>query len=479
MEISLYVEDTGCEEVYMVDENETVDTLSRRAEELFHLQRPAALYHNGEVLASTEPLTFLEQGSRVVVNITDSVRRDIASGKRFSEMPEWVRDDRDCVFAAARKTPASFSLASEGLRHDKPLVLSIMRNSTALFQYLPTELKHDLDVYAKCIKERPYLVTKLNLTTPEEVAPVVAVAPLCLQHLAQHLKDNKDVVLWAISVDPSAVKHASQRLRADKDIVDAVIDRDPHAFKYLSHSVRSDHGFVRRLLSLTNDVSAVVKHVSGALQEDKEFIMEMVRKDGLSLAASKIKVQVGPKKWVADPEVTMTAVRQNGLALQYCADSQKDLQTVLAAVGQNGMAYHHVATALAGRRDVVLCALQTTPAAYRGLSPKVRNGKHSEEFAKKAAELCGDVVQYIPSVLLNDLGFVEWLVTTNGLYLQHASERMKANSHIVCVAVKNAPTALQFASQDIQEDAWVLRMMQAEGNGPDQVCERTPEESSG
>merc|ERR1712039_893364 len=63
-------------------------------------------------------------------------------------------------------------------------------------------------------------------------------------------------------------------------------------------------------------------------------------------------------------EIVMSAVRQNGLALQYATDALRaDQEIVLQAVAQHGHAFQHADVALRSSKPVVFEALMLNPEA--------------------------------------------------------------------------------------------------------------------
>jgi hypothetical protein len=150
---------------------------------------------------------------------------------------------------------------------------------------------------------------------------------------------------------------------------------------------------------------------------DQPLMMEALQIDGMALQFGGLGGSIGP---------CLAAVRQNGLALQHCADSHRrnHWMLTLVAVQQNGLALQYA------------------------LDPVIWNKK--VQFA--AVRQNGNALRYAPTWKRDDYDLVKEAVTNKGGALRWASERLQDNENIVRAAVTDDGSALEYASPQLQGD---------------------------
>ena len=148
-------------------------------------------------------------------------------------------------------------------------------------------------------------------------------------------------------------------------------------------------------------------------------------KRGRGKKKKKGKGKGGKKKAADDRELVLTAVTQNGNALQYAsAELQGDPDIVLAAVKQDGQALQYASVELRGDREIVLAAVE----------------QH------------GKALEYALDMLKNNREIVLAAVKSNGHALEYASEELKAQHEIVLAAVKQDGTVLNALDAGIDNE---------------------------
>jgi len=128
-----------------------------------------------------------------------------------------------------------------------------------------------------------------------------------------------------------ALCHAAWECQADLMIVRAAVAQNGMALKYSSTELMED----------PNDeiVSAVLHnnwrklyHAAGGLRADKVTVLTAVTQNGLAL-------QYASKEWRGIREIVLSAVLQNGMALQYASERlRNNYEIVNAAISQNQLA---------------------------------------------------------------------------------------------------------------------------------------------
>jgi hypothetical protein len=163
----------------------------------------------------------------------------------------------------------------------------------------------------------------------------------------------------------------------------------------------------------------IVNCLSSSSKHPRVLALVALKKDGSLLG------KLHPK-WVAfDERVVLTAVAQNGIALQYAdATYRDDKKIVLAAVHQNS------------------CALQFASQRL----------KEDKEIVTAAVQKKGQTLLYASNNLAADRHVVLSAVKNDGLALKHASKDLQADKDVVFIALQSNGNALQYASKNLQID---------------------------
>ncbi len=160
-----------------------------------------------------------------------------------------------------------------------------------------------------------------------------------------------------------------------------------------------------------------------------------------------------------DKEMVLTAVLQNGLALDYASPTlKKDIDIVLAAVSQNGDALFKADASFRGNKAVVMKALKTSGLA----ATVIDDALITERDVARAMVQCHGlslerVAKHHSGVFLSEL--VGLAIQKNGRSLKFAGEG-QSDRAVVQRAVWQNSSALQYASEDLQTD-WQLKGLQA------------------
>mmetsp|Transcript_42736 Transcript_42736/g.91695 ORF Transcript_42736/g.91695 Transcript_42736/m.91695 type:complete len:465 (+) Transcript_42736:125-1519(+) len=161
-----------------------------------------------------------------------------------------------------------------------------------------------------------------------------------------------------------------------------------------------------------------LQHVSRALRNDREIVLEAVLSCGFELANASEELR-------DDKEIVMAAVQQHGLALEYAHERwRSDREVVLAAVQRNGKALQFATKWHRNDRDVVLAAVKRSGLALI--------------WASKELQADRDIVLAA--------------VKHRGSALKHAADELKKDPEVVLAAVKQNSLALWSANRQLLMD---------------------------
>ena len=165
--------------------------------------------------------------------------------------------------------------ASKRLQNDKEMALAAMANGHMYeLEDASEELKNDNDFMrtaAKSLKEA-------MLARVADVGGYEA-----LECASEEHKNNKDVVLAAVTQNGCALHLASRRLRDDKDVATAAVENDPgfdcSPLQSASKRLRDDMNVA--LAAVANGSKSythnyVMTHVSERLRRDRDFMISAV-----------------------------------------------------------------------------------------------------------------------------------------------------------------------------------------------------------
>jgi len=153
---------------------------------------------------------------------------------------------------------------------------------------------------------------------------------------------------------------------------------------------------------------------------------EYVRQQAIERAGQKgSDLELIEKEWKDDKDVVLTAVKNNGRALQFASETLKaDKEVVLAAVTNYAAALEYASTALKSDMEIVGTALKDNGLAL----------VHCSDTLKANTEI------------------VTIAITTNGSALEYAHEDIRRDKNMVLLAVENNPLSLRFAMGGLNED---------------------------
>ena len=155
-------------------------------------------------------------------------------------------------------------------------------------------------------------------------------------------------------------------------------------------------------------------------------------------------------------------MKQNGLALQYEAESLKaDFDIVLAAVEQNGRALQYAAEPLKADREIVLAAVVQCGGALRYAAEPLRADREVVLVAVKQSVFA---LENAAEPLRADREIVMAAVQKIGEMLRFATAELRADVQVVLTAVKSASRVLalltlQCASKELQDDSYLQRLV--------------------
>jgi len=257
--------------------------------------------------------------------------------------------------------------AEDSIAHDVDLAMLAVREDPRAIRLLPEPLRDNRELVLAALQEGGREMTYLQYASPE-------------------LRADSEMVKMAIARNPRNYQFALGEPAEDREIAFSAVQADHAMYKRVPESLRSDRDLA--LLAVSGSCFPLWDYLDKSLKADREIIMAVLPHKGLY-------VKDIPQR-VVDKEIALTAVRQDGLALQHLPTKwQKDNDVIMAGVQQNGLALQFCGSKKSGskskhsdpevpprcaQRDLVWAALQQNPRALQFASDELCEDEEIAHF---------------------------------------------------------------------------------------------------
>ena len=287
-----------------------------------------------------------------------------------------------------------------------------------------------------------------------------------LEYASEGLKADKEVVITAVSSNDwggilfCPLQYASDELKADKEVAMAAITNNLNAFIYVPPSLALDAEISKIFISNVNidRNKATLEKLSKEIKTNKDFILELVAQNGLFLKYASEELQ-------SDKEIVVEAITNNGEALRYANEEfLESREFVLLAAKTFGWVFdikgswegfnrRCVLSEFRADKEIVMTALANDGTALELLSDAMKADKEVVLFAFSNG--CKNLY-HVSDELKADKDVVLAAVSNDGNALKYASDELKADKEVVMAAIKYDGKALQYASEELQNDPDIL-----------------------
>mmetsp|Transcript_54964 Transcript_54964/g.141491 ORF Transcript_54964/g.141491 Transcript_54964/m.141491 type:complete len:401 (+) Transcript_54964:188-1390(+) len=236
-------------------------------------------------VCACKPWTYLDLKRKVQLELGISLRRQrlvhdyrvphgeeaVSQGLRGAESGEDDDADAEVVLGLVIRIPSAASLksvkahghllqfATTELRCDKEIVLAAVQSWGCALRYAAQELRGDVDIVLAAVKHPGG-----DGWPPDSV----------LQYASEGLRDNKQVVMAAVTGFPPSLQDASERLRADKEVVLAAV----RSYTKEHQHVAKDKPTIETVMQQgASRMINPLHYAASALKDDKVFMMEVLQ----------------------------------------------------------------------------------------------------------------------------------------------------------------------------------------------------------
>lgn len=185
------------------------------------------------------------------------------------------------------------------------------------------------------------------------------------------------------------------------------------------------------------------KDLSEGFKNDKEFVIEAVKRDYNALSFVSEKFQ-------DDKEIALAAVKKDCRALKDVSERLRDdTNFMLEACLSDRFAFSYASDRLTADKKFVLSLVEKWDNMLNLVSDQFKNDK---DIVLAAVKNDGCSLAFASSALQDDKEVVLAAVKNHGWALMYASDRLRNDKEIVLAAMKNNKQAIDFASDELQDE---------------------------
>ena len=341
----------------------------------YHFEMMEEVNKNGMALSAVSPYLITK---RVVMS---AVRQN---GMALQYAPGRSKDDKEVVMAAVRQNGFALQYASDRLKDDIDIVASSVQKDGYALKFASVRLQMDESIISFAVQQNGYALQfskKINRTSGRlnqySSKPITLLAVqqngLSLRYIIN--KSDKEVVMTAITNNVDALAFASPELRNDKEVVLFAVEKNIHALQFASDGMKND----KEIITIAVKKNAadrigdcpIFNYASAALKNDKAFVMELLRIEGVNI------LRYLSDALKNDKEVVMKSLEFDGRVLEYASDElRNDKEVVMFAVqveyhGED-YALYYASDALQNDKEVVMASVNNEALSYIVASEALR-----------------------------------------------------------------------------------------------------------
>ena len=258
--------------------------------------------------------------------------------------PEIKKNEKVVSIAVLQNGLALKYADPEIKKNEKVVSIAVLQNGLVL-EYADIVLKKNEKVVSIAVLQNGLALEYADIVLKKNIR-VVSIAShqngLALEYADPNIKDMQRVVSIALHQNGLALEYASSRLQQDEHIVYIAVLQNVLALEYTTSELQNALSIVRIAVRKNG---LALEYADSELKKNEKIVYIAVLQNGLALeyADSELKKNIKP--------IAHVAVNQNGLALEYVniqnnphniEQNNKDLDLILTAVRNNGFALEFV-----------------------------------------------------------------------------------------------------------------------------------------
>lgn len=237
---------------------------------------------------------------------------------------------------------------------------------------------------------------------------------------------------------------SNPKFKQDKEVVLAAVSHEGTALEYASEELRDDPDVV---LAAVLDEGMALEHASERLRDDVKIVLNALSQDAMALGfASEFLRSV--------PEIVTFAVKQTGMALQFADEkSRADRTIVLEAIREYGPALTFASEALRDNQEFLLSAIEIYSSAFNFASEALRTNR---EFLLAAVQKNGLILKNVAEPFKKDKALALAAIQQNCLALEYADKSLLKDLDVMLAAVQQDHRFFKYADRSLKTDPTLL-----------------------
>ena len=413
-----------------------------------------------------------------------------------------LKKDRDVVLAAVKANPEIYRHIDPEFKMDKEIAIYALAKPWATSRFVPKELGKDKEFILKAFEYACAHRDPSNVGEPSYVLDIASA----------ELRDDREVILKAVTAVPSSFSKASYRLRKDKELamlaLNDSVDKNPVNYHDLSFTLKKDPDIILYLakkrfrdlyyckivkegddffirfhanaetIKATMRIGAGIGLALGAFAADgkdakltqtADDLIDKEEFEDITDADFDLKID---RQFLVDIMWYNHGLRESKKLSVDVVEDDKNLK-VLYQVTQYDLAHNpdhrtmaigqlksaqfknlyidvsKLSDRLKGDREVAFALITYRASDIKYLSNELKRDK---ELIKQAYINNPSMISYAAKELLNDDEFMKELIAIYGKALDSASDNLKANKEMVLQALETYPEAYYYISSKLKAD---------------------------
>mmetsp|Transcript_845 Transcript_845/g.2468 ORF Transcript_845/g.2468 Transcript_845/m.2468 type:complete len:321 (+) Transcript_845:52-1014(+) len=212
-------------------------------------------------------LKRIKEDSRAFAYAPEDLRADPAvaltavrqNGDSLEHALGTIKSDKDVVLAAVTENSQALQYSSLEMRNDRDIVLAAVAGDGMVLKEASSDLRKDRAVVLAAVQQNGFALQYAEDGALLQDREIILTAAANNGHILQlicmkEMGSDRELVLAAVASKGFAIQHASRQLREDREVVLAAMTENPLA--------GWRHGSPQIIAELMNDPEVVQKHFS-------------------------------------------------------------------------------------------------------------------------------------------------------------------------------------------------------------------------
>ena len=333
----------------------------------------------------------------------------------MEKLPIKFKSDKDIFMEAIKYDVDNLKYASDKLKDDKEFILNSLKNNEAFIQSGGEEFDGE----------------------PIDYHHVVI-----LNNVSDRLKNDKDVIMEAVKSDCENIKFISENLKNDKDFMLEILNNTKEW--YVEQNIRYFFDSERK---------PPLAYLSDKLKDDKEIVIECVKKDIDNLKYSSDRLK-------NDNDFIIKVLTINKDSENFLKENLKDNKNKDVLLSRDNISFFELTKEQKTDKELALKVVTNNGHQLKHyLSQEIINNK---EIVMTAIKDYSGALKWASNKLKDDKEVVLEAIKNNGCTLKYASDRLKDDKDVVMTAIKQNYSALEYASPRLQNDKDIVMEIENE-----------------